>query len=102
MMTTIVTQHDMQAALRSLGVAGSPVCVHASLRSFGYAAGGARALSDTFLHAGCTLLVPSFSWSFAVSPPPAQHVAQNGWQYATSPGPTSGMGGSTHQKRPRK
>jgi len=91
-MTTIVTQHDMQAALRSLGVAGSPVCVHASLRSFGYAAGGACTLIDAFLHAGCTLLVPSFSWSFAVSPPPDQHVPQNGWQYAAYPGPTSGLG----------
>jgi aminoglycoside N3'-acetyltransferase len=82
----------MQAALRSLGVAGSPVCAHASLRSFGYAAGGARTLIDAFLHAGCTLLVPSFSWSFAVPPPPDQHVPQNGWQYAAYPGPTSGLG----------
>jgi len=91
-MTTIVTQHDMQAALRALRVEGSPVCVHASLRSFGYAAGGARALIDAFLHVGCTLLVPSFSWSFAVPPPPDQHVAQNGWQYAAYPGPTAGLG----------
>lgn len=41
---------------------------------------------------GCTLLVPTFSWSFAVPPPADQHVARNGWKYATYPGPTAGVG----------
>jgi aminoglycoside 3-N-acetyltransferase len=91
-MSTFVTQHEIQGALRALRVAGSPVCVHASLRSFGYVVGGARSLIDAFLHAQCMLLVPSFSWSFAVPPPLEQQFPRNGWQYATYPGPTAGVG----------
>lgn len=57
-----VTQDEIQAALRRLGMAGQPVCVHASLRSFGKVAGGAPAVMAAFLAEGCTLLVPSFSY----------------------------------------
>ena len=91
-MPRIVTQQDIQAALRSLEVASSPVCIHASFRSFGSVAGGTASLIDAFLREHCTLLVPSFSWSFAVPPPPDQRFPRNGWNYATYPGPTTGLG----------
>jgi len=68
------------------------VCAHASLRSFGSVAGGTASLIDAFLREQCTLLVPSFSWSFAVPPPPDQRLPRNGWDYASYPGPRSGLG----------
>jgi aminoglycoside 3-N-acetyltransferase len=88
----VTTQHEIQHALGLLSLSGRAVCVHASLRSFGAVDGGATTLVHAFLNQGCTLLVPTFSWSFAVPPPADQHIARNGWEYATYPGPTAGLG----------
>jgi len=60
---------DIRQAVRDLGLAARPLCVHASLRSFGSVEGGARAVVDGLLAEGCTVLVPTFSWGFAVRPP---------------------------------
>jgi len=91
-MPRIVTQQDIQLALRTLGLAGVPVCTHAAFRSFGAVVGGTASLIAAFLDAQCTLLVPTFSWSFAVPPPPDQRIPQNGWHYASYAGPTNGVG----------
>jgi aminoglycoside N3'-acetyltransferase len=88
----VITQHDIQQALGLLGLSGQAVCVHASLRSFGTVDGRATTLVRAFLNEHCTLLVPTFSWSFAVPPPADQYIACNGWKYATYPGPTAGVG----------
>ena len=78
-----VAMRDVYAAAHTLGLSGRPLCVHASLRSFGWVAGGAPTIIAGLLEAGCTLLVPTFSGdAFAVAPLPHQHLAQNG----TSPG----------------
>ncbi len=78
-----VAMRDVYAAAHTLGLAGRPLCVHASLRSFGWVAGGAPTIVAGLLEAGCTLLVPTFSGdTFAVAPLPRQCLAQNG----TSPG----------------
>jgi hypothetical protein len=39
-MSQIVTQHTIQEALRTLGLAGVLVCIHVAFRSFGTVAGG--------------------------------------------------------------
>ena len=78
-----VARRDVSAAAHTLGLSGRPLCVHASLRSFGWVTGGAPTIIAGLLEAGCTLVVPTFSGdTFAVAPPPHQHLAQNG----TSPG----------------
>lgn len=88
-----VTQSEVQAALRRLGLAGRPVCVHASLRSFGRVAGGAQTLVAAFLAKGCTLLASSFSYDFAIEPPPELQVARNGIHYDRPyPGGAAGAG----------
>ena len=74
-MPRIVTQQDIQSTLRTLGLADVPVCIHAAFRSFGTVAGGPVSLIAAFLEAQCTLLVPTFSWSFAVPPPPDQLIS---------------------------
>lgn len=91
-MTSSVTAKDIQAAIRLVGLTGKPVCIHSSLRSFGHVAGGADTLIDAFLDAGCTVLVPTFSWSFAVPPPPDQQFPRNAWDYASEVVPTAGVG----------
>jgi aminoglycoside N3'-acetyltransferase len=88
---TMVTQQEIQVALQGLGLSGAAICVHASLRSFGHVLGGTVSVRDAFLGEGCTILVPSFSWSFAVPPPLEQRIPQNGWDYEAYPGPTAGL-----------
>jgi aminoglycoside N3'-acetyltransferase len=81
---TSVTAEDIAASLRHLGLAGKPVCMHSSLRSFGTVVGGANGVIDGFRAEDCTLIVPSFSWQFAVLPPQGLRPARNGWDYAQS------------------
>jgi aminoglycoside 3-N-acetyltransferase len=43
--------------------------------------GGADAVIDAFLDEGCTLMVPTHSYFFAVGPPPGRRPERNGWDY---------------------
>lgn len=72
---------NVAAAPRRAGLSGRPVCVHCSLRSFGRLEGGARTIIDAFLAEGSTVLVPSFSWSYATPPPASDRPRQNGTRY---------------------
>jgi aminoglycoside N3'-acetyltransferase len=77
----MVTGEVVTAAVRHLGLSGRPVCVHASLRSFGRVEGGAATVVDGLLTEGCTVVVPSFSWrAFAVRPSRAW-PPRNAWDY---------------------
>ena len=78
---TNVTNADIAGAIRSLGLSRRPLCVHSSLRSFGWVEGGADAIIDAFLDEGCTLVVPAHSYFFAVGPPPGLRPERNGWEY---------------------
>jgi aminoglycoside N3'-acetyltransferase len=72
---------DVAAGLQRLALTGKPVCLHSSLRSFGTVSGGAESVIDGFLREGCTLIVPSFSWRFAVLPTAGLRPARNAWDY---------------------
>jgi len=76
-----VRANDVEAGVRALGLAGRPVCLHSSLRSFGAVEGGADAIVDGFLAVGCTLIVPSFSWRYAVLPIDGLAPERNAWDY---------------------
>ena len=71
----------MSKAVLSLGLSGLPLCVHASLRSFGWVEGGADAVLDGLLAEGCTVMVPSFSLAFSIAPPAHLRPPQNGCNY---------------------
>ncbi len=58
---------------------GSIVCLHSSLRSFGYVDGGAETVIRAFLQADCTLVVPTFTYDCEVAPPPERLILQNGF-----------------------
>jgi aminoglycoside N3'-acetyltransferase len=79
-----VTVKDIRLAIHALDLADQPLCVHSSLRSFGHIEGGAQTLLDSLLAEGCTVLVPTFSDAFSISPPPdpAMRPPRNGWNYA--------------------
>lgn len=79
-----VTGSDIQEAVRQLGVEGTALCVHSSLRSFGRVAGGAKTIIDGLLAEGCTVLVPSFSSYFAIAPPDGMRPQRNGWDYSVN------------------
>ena len=85
----VVTQEDLQAAVRALSLSGQVVCIHSSLRSFGYVAGGAKAVIKAFLDEGCTILVPTFSSVFEVPPPPHLQFERNGWNYSATSAPNT-------------
>ncbi|MBI3973435.1 MAG: AAC(3) family N-acetyltransferase [Chloroflexi bacterium] len=82
----VVRGQDIREAARTLGLSGRPLCVHASLRSFGWVDGGAEAVVDGLLAEGCTVMVPTFSWeAFAVDPLPPQQPPRNGADYVAVP-----------------
>jgi aminoglycoside 3-N-acetyltransferase len=80
----VVTPQDIQQALRTLGLSGQAICLHSSLRSFGRVDGGATTVIRSFLDEGCTLLVPTFSSVFEVTPPPYLQFERNGCNYAAA------------------
>ena len=86
-----VTSRDIRMAIRTLGLAGRPLCLHSSLRSFGWVEGGASTIAQALLDEGCTVLVPTFSWDFAVPPPAEMRPPRNGWDYDRVEGPTAGI-----------
>lgn len=81
-MAAAVGREQIREAIRSLGLAGLPVCVHSSLRSFGHVVGGAGTVIDAFLDEGCTLVVPTFSAVlFGIAPPEGMRPARNAIDY---------------------
>ena len=91
-MIMMVTVEMIRAAIRRLGFSNRVLAIHASLRSFGWVKGGADTILDGLLAEGCTVLVPTFSWRFAVPPPPDQRPANNGWVYDRFIGSRAGIG----------
>jgi aminoglycoside N3'-acetyltransferase len=77
----IVTRATLKRAVRGLGLSGLPLCIHSSLRSFGWVDGGPDAIVDALLAEGCTVMVPSFSGAFSIPPPIHMRPPQNGCDY---------------------
>lgn len=61
---------ELTVGLAAVGAAGRPICVHASLRSFGRLDGGPAAIVEAVLAGGGTLLVPTWSGGWYATPPP--------------------------------
>ncbi len=75
----VVRRSAIAQGIEELGLATLPVCLHSSLRSFGWVEGGADTIVDAFLDAGCTLVVPTFTYTNEIAPPPGVETARNGW-----------------------
>ncbi|HEY8684957.1 MAG TPA: AAC(3) family N-acetyltransferase [Chloroflexota bacterium] len=85
-----VTIDDIRRAVRAAGLSARPLCVHSSLRFFGWVDGGAATVVRGLLDEGCTILVPSFSLTFSIPPPPHLRPPRNAWDYDQ---PMSGLMG---------
>lgn len=85
-----VNSQEIRDAIDSLQLENEIVCVHSSLRSFGQVEGGANTIVQAFLEAGCTLLVPTHSYGFAVAAPPNKRPQRNGWDYDRYGGSNAG------------
>ena len=77
----MVTIKDIRRTIQNLNLSNKPVCIHASLRSFGRVKGGPLTVVNGFLAEGCTVVVPTFSYDLAVSPPIDMRPLQNGYDY---------------------
>ena len=74
---------DIAAGVDRLGLAGRPVCIHVSLRSFGGIDDGPATLVDGLLATGCSVLIPTMAGRhFAVPAPPDDRPERNGRDYA--------------------
>lgn len=89
-----VTRRELNLAVNDLSLAGTPIMVHASLRSFAEPVeGGVDGVLDVLLANACTVLTPTFTEShFGVPPPSHMRPARNGVNYTElsnqSVGPT--------------
>ncbi len=77
----MVTHLDILGAIEACGLAARPVCLHSSLRSFGWIDGGAETVVRAFLDAGCSLMVPAFADAFRIPPPLGMRPQRNGYSY---------------------
>jgi aminoglycoside 3-N-acetyltransferase len=90
-MDRAVTSDTIRAAIRELGLAGLPLEVHSSLRSFGRVEGGAATVVDSLLAEGCTVVVPTFtSPAYLVEPPESMRPNRNGIDYEAADGRAGG------------
>jgi aminoglycoside N3'-acetyltransferase len=78
---TKITGQDILAALETWKLNNRVVCLHSSLKSFGYVEGGVKTIVDAFLEKECTLMVPSFSYNYSVGPPADDRPVRNGMDY---------------------
>ena len=74
---------DVAAGVERLGLAGLPLGIHVSLRSFGGLDGGPATLVDALLAQRCTVLIPTMAGqTFAIPAPPDDRPERNGRDYA--------------------
>jgi len=64
----IITKQDIISAIAKESLDHKVICLHSSLKSFGNVTGGADAVVQAFLDAGCTLVVPSFIYDYKIAP----------------------------------
>ena len=73
----------LDAGVKHLALGGQVVCVHSSLGSFERLAEGADTIIDALLAAGCTILVPTFTYAFETATPTDAQWRCNGMVYRT-------------------
>lgn len=77
-----VTKEEVSAGAKELGLAGVPLCVHSSLRSFPHLVDGPATLVEGLLSTGSTVMVPTMAnLSFGIPAPPDDRPARNAIDY---------------------
>ena len=76
-----VSREDILKGIEQIGLESKVVCIHSSLKSFGFVKGGAQTIVNAFLDRGYTILVPTFSYDYSISPPEDDRPLRNGCNY---------------------
>jgi hypothetical protein len=77
-----VQKNDIMNFIQRNNLEDSIICLHSSLKSFGFVEGGANAVLDAFMECGCTLVCPAFYWKGFL--PPQKNYTQNGMDYEST------------------
>lgn len=77
-----VQKKDIMNFIQRSNLEDSIICLHSSLKSFGFVEGGANAVLDAFMECGCTLVCPTFYWKGFL--PPQKNYTQNGMDYEST------------------
>jgi len=72
---------DILKGIDQLGIESKIVCIHSSLKSFGFVEGGAQTIVNAFLDEGYTILAPTFSMDYLIHPPKDDRPLRNGCNY---------------------
>lgn len=83
-MKNLTSSTQIVEAIQASGLKNGIVCLHSSLKSFGFLQGGADAILQAFIENGCTLVVPTFTYDCEVSTPSYRRIIQNGSDYSES------------------
>lgn len=78
----MITKHTIRQTIQQLGLSGENLCIHSSYRSFGKVENGPGTVIDAFLEEGCTVMAPTFSYSFMTGPDQENRPSQNAWDYS--------------------
>ena len=78
-----VTSSVISQAVSRMNLDGRPLLVHSSLRSFGRVSGGPKTVIDGLLAQECTVMVPTFSIIYELTPPEEGRPLRNGIDYDT-------------------
>lgn len=87
---TCITIDQIRSAIEALGIRGADVCIHSSMRSFGAKLeDGPAGVIQGFLDAGCTVMVPTFTYDFEAVMPESPVIERNGITPAWLPDPNA-------------
>jgi aminoglycoside 3-N-acetyltransferase len=73
-----ISSAEILSTVRKMKLSDCIAILHSSLKSFGSVGGGADAVIDAFRDAGCTLIVPTFTYECQLPPPQGQTILRNG------------------------
>ncbi len=77
----MLTKEEIRSVLQSNNLNGKSISIHSSYKSLGKVNGGPQAIIDTFLEEDCTLLAPTFSYSYMRGPIKELSPKNNAWDY---------------------
>jgi len=64
----IVTKKIIKSSIKKTGLQNKSICIHSSLKSFGFVEDGAKTIINAFLEENVTIVAPTFSYDFETTP----------------------------------
>lgn len=77
----MITKKEIKEVLRDSNISNSLISIHSSYKSFGRVDGGPQIVINAFLEESCTLLAPTFSYTYMREPVELYSPKNNAWDY---------------------